>query len=148
MNKLNIALKKQKREIQRLKKCMIFSFYGFGKSNILVFDSLPNKSEEGHYPDPSITQTDIDNGEYESLTAFDAKHTADIEFEDIYTGSGVEKYRQKTKSNLIDLGKSWRERVTKEFPEADLTIVVHKQEDEWFLDTFNYNVEIEDGICL
>ncbi len=41
MEELSIALKKQRKEIERLKRCRIFTFQGFGRSCILVFDQLP-----------------------------------------------------------------------------------------------------------
>ncbi len=108
--------------------------------------SFLNKYDEK--PDPSTTQKNINNGRYGSLRKFDAIHTADIEFEGDYTGTEIEKYRNRTKSNLVELGKVWRDRVRKDFPDARLTIIVHNDEGEWFLDTFNYEVLIEDGIYL
>ncbi len=142
--KLGRALKKQKREIERLKTEAFRVLKGFGISNMISFTFSGFQ-----YPDGGIdTQQKIDDGFYKSIEDFDSTHTADVEFIDLYEGKDILKYRDRTRNNLIDLGRTWRERLVIEYPKAGITIIVHKHEDEWFLDTFNYKVEIEEGIYL
>jgi hypothetical protein len=138
------ALKTQKRDIENLKNAKIASYSGFGIDRIVVFGQGTIT-----YPDgTSDVQTKLDEGHYTSIEDFDSYHTADIEFNDLYEGTDISTYRQQTKVNLIDLGKSWRERIKDEFPNAEVTIIVHQENDDWFLDTFNYPVKIENGIYL
>ncbi len=146
MNELGIALQKQIQEIEDLKKYEIQIFKGFGKEIILTFSSC------FQYPDGDQglagIQNKIKEGYYKSIEDFDSYHTADIEFIDLYSGPDINEYREKTKSNLIELGREWRNRVCKEYPEADITIVVHKQDDDWYLDTFNYKIKIETAVYI
>lgn len=143
MQKLSIALKKQKRMIAKLKEAQIVAFTGFGRE-LLAFNFLGLR-----YPDGSTnTQAKIESGYYESVQDFDSYHTADIEFSTIYHGNKIEKYKETTKKNLIDLGKAWRERSSRDFPQAEVTIVVHKSDGTWFLDTFNYRLELPEGIYV
>lgn len=144
MNKLSIALRKQKREIEKLKHARIIVYKGFGKSVIICFDDRGFRYADG----TTDTQKKIDEGHYKSIEDFDGFHTADIEFSHLYSGRRTEKYQHRTKENLIELGKSWRERVSKDFPEVEVTIVVHWYDGIWFLDTFNYRVDIEGGIYI
>jgi hypothetical protein len=146
MHKLSIALKKQNREIERLKKCKIYDYTWTDGQRILVFDAILRKYNENSWEDN--TQKKIDDKYYPTIEDFDGYHTADIEFEGTYRGRKVEKYRHKTMLNLIELGKNWRQRVDLNFPDAAIKIVVYKQDDEWFLDTFNYSVSIEGAIYL
>lgn len=146
MQELNSALQKQKKDIEELKRCAIHIYKGFGKKILLTFGDL------SQYPDGgqgvSETQKKINEGYYQSIEDFDSYHTADIEFADYYRGKKINEYREKTKFNLIELGKAWRDRVSKEYPEADITIVVHEQNGDWFLDTFNYSVVIENAVYI
>jgi hypothetical protein len=142
--KLSRALKKQKREIEHLKREGFRVYKGFGRSKILSFSF-----SEFRYPDSETdTQKKINDGYYKSIEDFDSTHTADVEFIDLYEGKDILKYRNRTKDNLIELGKFWRERVKREHPEVDVTMIVHQNDSEWFLDTFNYPLEIEGGIYL
>jgi len=117
-------------------------YEGFGKKTLLSFtvgfcspDGETNASEK--FPDY-----------YQTIEDFDAENTADIEYEHLYAGRNILKYRNRTKSNLIDLGRSWRDRVSAEYPDSDLTIVVHQNDGEWILDTFNYKIEIDGATYL
>jgi hypothetical protein len=143
---LDDVIEKQRQEIEELKRSEIHVYEGFGKEVVLSFGGLMK------YPDGdegiNATQRKIDEGHYKSIEDFDSYHTADIEFIDYYSGNKIEVYREKTKAHLIELGHTWRDRISKEFPEADITIVVHKRDDEWFLDTFNYPAAIEDAIFI
>ncbi len=137
-------MKKQIRAIEKLKIKPFRIYQGFGRNKIISFTFNGFR-----YSDGSIdTQQKIDEGFYKSIEDFDSTHTADIEFTDLYEGKDILKYRNRTKENLIDLGKAWRERLSKEHSEIDATIIVHKHEGEWFLDTFNYRVKIEGGLYL
>lgn len=142
--KFSRALKKQSREIQKLKKETFRVYEGIGKSKILSFKFSGFRYLDG----ATDTQQKIDDGHYESIEKFDATHTADIEFIDLYVGKDILKYRNQTKNNLVELGQVWRERVSKEHPDVDVTIILHQDDGEWFLDTFNYPIKIEDGIYL
>ncbi len=146
MDKLELALKKQKECIEELKNCKIYSYNGFGKDCLLIFDSIVK------YPDGdqgvSTTQRKINEGYYQSVEDFDSYHSADIEFTDFYLGEKVDEYRKRTKVNLINLGKKWRQILLDKFPEADITIIIHKHENDWFLDTFNYHVNIKNALYL
>lgn len=142
--KLGRALKKQIREIHQLKKESIQVYKGFGKSKILSFTFSGFRYPDGN----SDTQRKINEGYYKSVEEFDSTHTADVEFIDLYDGKDLLKYRNRTKNNLIELGQVWRERVSKEHPDADITIILHQDDSEWFLDTFNYPLKIEGGIYL
>jgi hypothetical protein len=143
MQKLTIALKKQRREIERLKRAHITAYRGFGRS-VLCFDDRPWR-----YPDGGTNvQEKLDQGHYESIRDFDGFHTADIAFPPPYRIKRIGKYQYRTKQKLRELGKSWRERASKEFPGVEVSIVVHQYDGIWFLDTFNYQVEIEGGIYL
>ena len=146
MIELDLALQKQKQEIEDLKTCEINIFKGFGKDILLSFSGVFQYTDGDQ--GVSGTQKKIDEGFYKSLEDFDSYHTADIEFTDYYKGLKFDEYREKTKSNLLELAKTWRDRVSKEYPEADITIVVHKQDGDWFLDTFNYNVNIENALYI
>lgn len=140
------ALKIQEERINELSQCKINSFKGFGEKVILTFfDSL--QYPDGEYGASAI-QNKIDKGYYKSVEDFDSYHSSDIEFIDLYSGQRINDYREKTKQNLIKLGKLWRKRVLNEYPEAKLTIVVHECEGDWFLDTFNYPVNIENALYL
>ncbi len=142
--KLSRALKKQKREINHLKQEAFQICAEFGKLKILSFTYSCFK-----YPDgDSDTQKKINDGYYNSVEDFDSTHTADVEFIDLYEGKDIFQFRNRAKNNLIELGKCWRERVAGEHPDVDAKIIVHQNDGEWFLDTFNYPVEIEGGICL
>ncbi len=146
MNEFKIALQKQRREVEDLKNCEIQVYKGLGKDILLSFSGL------FQYPDGNQgvagTQNKINEGYYKSIEDFDSYHTADIEFTDYYKGEKIDDYREGTKFNLIELGKAWRDRILKEYPDADITIVIHKQDNDWFLDTFNYRVEIETALYI
>lgn len=144
MHRLSIALKKQKREIEKLKRIRIRAYRGFGKEQILYF------SDYGfQYADETTDiQRKIDEGHYKSIEDFDSYYTSDIEFSHLYRGRKIGRYQYRTKQNLTELGKSWRERVAREFPGAEVTIVVHNHDGIWFLDTFNYPIDVEDGVYL
>lgn len=144
MERLSIALRKQKREIETLKNAKIQAYRGFGRPMLLCFDDQPVWFPDGC----TDVQEKLDQGHYESVKDFDGCHTADVEFSHLYRGKRIAKYQYKTKQNLIELGRTWRERASKEFPDANVTIVVHQFDGIWFLDTFNYPVEIEGGIYL
>lgn len=144
MQKINIALKKQKREIETLKQTNINTYSGLGKAVLLCFNDHGVRFADGS----TEIQKKINEGYYESIKDFDGFHSADVEFSDLYHGRQIEKYRSRTKQNLIELGKVWRQRVLKDFPGFDIVIVVYQQDGNWFLDTFNWPVEIKDGIYL
>jgi hypothetical protein len=146
MNKLNIALKKQSREIERLKRCIIYDYTWPDGQKILVFDEVLKEYDEDSHKDN--TQKKIDSGYYHTIEDFDGYHTADIEFEGTYHGKKIKQYRHKTMLNLIELGKVWRKRIEQDYPDVTIKIVVYKQDDEWFLDTYNYHVTIEGAIYL
>lgn len=132
------------REIERLKKETFRVYEGFGRSKIISFSFSGFR-----YPDGETdTQKKIHAGYYKSVNDFDSTHTADVEFIDLYEGKDISKYRNKTKNNLIELAKCWRERIKREHPDADITIIIHQNDGEWFLDTFNYSLEIEGGIYI
>jgi len=69
--------------------------------------------------------------------------TPDVEFDHLYVGRDLLKYKNQTKKNLYELGVTWRNRINEEFPDADVKIVLHNHEGIWFLDVFNYPVMIE-----
>lgn len=140
------ALSEQLKEIDELSKCEIHAFKGFGKNTVVSFCELFQFSDIEH--GASVVQQEIAEGNYKSIEDFDSYHTSDIEFTDLYSGKAIDEYREETKQNLIKLGMQWRKRVSNEYPEADVVIVVHQHEDEWFLDTFNYPVNIENAIYL
>ena len=146
MNYFNIAIEKQRQCIEDLKYCKINAYKGFGKNRLLIFNGTTT------YPDGDTgeiaVQKKIDDGHYLSVEDFDSYHSADIEFTDLYSGKRIDEYREKTKQNLIELGKKWRNRVLNEFSDTDITIVVHQYEGDWYLDTFNYKIDLEDGIYL
>ncbi len=142
--KLSRALKKQIREIDSLKKKTFRVYQGFEKPKIISFSFGGFRYQDGE----TDTQKKINDGYYKSVEDFDSTHTADVEFIDLYDGKDILKYKNKTKGNLIELGKFWRERLKKEHSDADVTIIVHQNDGEWFLDTFNYSLKIEDGIYL
>lgn len=145
MSKLSRILRKQRRIIDNdFSKATIGSYQGLGKNCIVVVDDSGFLYADGS----SDTQQKIDAGHYKSLKDFDSYHTADIEFIGDYRGKHIEKYRNRTKINLIRLGKFWRNRISKESPDAEVTIVIHKKNSEWFLDTFNYHAEIEGCVYL
>jgi hypothetical protein len=140
------ASRVQEEQIRKLSQCEINAFKGLGKDILLSFCDL------FQYPDGecgvSATQEKINQGYYQSVEDFDSYHSSDIEFTDLYSGEWIDEYREITKRNLLKLGKQWRTRVTNEYPEAEIIIVVHEHENEWFLDTFNYRVNIENAIYL
>ncbi len=119
-------------------------YKGFGREIVLSFTFGGFKYSDGS----TDTQKKIDNGEYKSIEDFDSYHTADIEFEDLYAGDEIERYREATKNNLITIGKFWRNKIERDYPDADITIIIHQNDGEWFLDTFNYSNSITGGIYL
>lgn len=133
MLRLSIFLKSQQREIEKLKKTDIACLSGFGQQ-LIVFWSGKGLQEE------------IDSGKYPTIQNFDSYHTADIAF--LYRGKKQGRFLNRTKENLIELGKVWRERLNTEFPGAEVTIVVHFDQGLWFLDTYNHKIDIPDGIYL
>ena len=84
------------------------------------------------------------------IEEFDNYCTPDVEFGHLYCGPLLSRYQRQTKVNLIELGQHWRKRIEKEHPESNLKIIVHfeKANNLWFLDTFNYEIEIPGGIQL
>ena len=90
----------------------------------------------------------IDKGHYKSIIEFDGIHSSDIAFTYEYFGRNTKKYHNETKKNLIILGKNWRKRVTKEYPDADVAIIVHSEDGGWCLDTYNYKIKIKGAIYL
>lgn len=141
MQKLSIALRKQKREIEKLKCARIGTYVGLGREILLSFNDCGFRYKDG----TTDTQKKIDEGHYKSVKDFDSFHTADIDFSQLYKGKMIAKYEYRTRQNLIELGKCWRERVSHEFPLAEVTIVVHKNDGIVFLDTFNYPIAIENA---
>ena len=133
MLRLSIFLKSQRREIEKLKKTEIACLSGFGQK-LIVFWSGKGLQEE------------IDSGKYPTIQNFDSYHTADIAF--LYRGKKQGRFLNRTKENLIELGKVWRERLNTEFPSAEVIIVVHFDQGLWFLDTYNHKIDIPDGIYL
>lgn len=146
MTELETAIEKQIGEVEELKRCTIYSFYGYGLPHIIVFGKL--LYSYGQKPSPDNTQNMINAGYYKSIQDFDSYYTSDISFDDLYLGQDLEIYRERTLENLRELGETWRKRVAKEYPEARVWIVIHKENDEWYLDTFNYAVKFEDAIYL
>ena len=144
MQKLSIALRKQKREIEKLKCARIGTYVGLGREIILSFNDRGFRYTDG----TTDTQKKIDEGKYKSIIDFDSFHTADIEFSHLYNGRKIGKYENRTWQNLIEIGKCWRERVSHEFPLAEVTIVVHKSDGIVSLDTFNYPIVIENAIYV
>lgn len=144
MNRLSLVLKKQRREIEKLKSETIAVYSGFGKEQILSFAFGGFRYSDGE----TDTQKKIDEGHYKSIEDFDSFHTSDIEFSCLYFGKKIGKYIFQTKKNLIELGQTWRNRVILDFPKVDFTIVVHQDYGEWFLDTYNYPIVIKNGIYL
>ncbi len=149
MQKNTIAFKRQLVEINRLKNCPIFSFSGFGSGFIIVFVTYKISSYVNLDNEYDRIKYDINNGRYKSIQEFDADNSAAIEFAGSFKSKKkLSKYHHKTMLNLIELGKVWRERISRKFPKAELTIVIHKNEGEWFLDTFNYPISIHGGIYI
>jgi hypothetical protein len=144
MSHLGRILRKQRRIVNSLKKSPIISLYGFGISNILVFQSYCcNRNEISR--EHSYLQNKINNEKYKDIKDFDSYHSSDIEFSHLYCGKHETKYQSKTKKQLIDLGQVWRERIDKEYPESSITIVVYfdHQNGAWFLDTYNWDIKAE-----
>lgn len=113
---------------------------GLGLMKILVLPERKISPESVLYCS-GVYQKEIDSGKYKDIQAFDAIHTADIEFSCFYRGKFIKKYHNRTKQQLVTLGRKWRARVSEEHPDAEIWIVVHyDDEDGWFLDTFNWNV--------
>lgn len=149
MQKNLIALKQQLIEINRLKKCPIFSFSGFGADSIIVFVTYKICSYVNLDDENDRIKEDISEGRYKSIEEFDADNSAEIEFVGSFKSKNkLGKYHHKTMLNLIELGKMWRERINQEFPDSAVNILVYKQAQDWFLDTFNYPVSIEGAIYL
>ncbi len=149
MQKISIALKRQLREINRLKNCPIFSFSGFDKNSIIVFVTYYVGSYVDLDEDYNLIKKDISNGYYKTIEEFDGDNSAEIEFVGSYISRNkLGTYRHKTMFNLIELGKVWRERINQEFPNSTVNILIYKQDEDWFLDTYNYPVSIEGAICL
>ncbi len=146
MNSLQNALSMQIKKVEKLKKCKIFAFHGYGIPHIIVFDKLLYSLDE--LPGPENTQEKIDSGYYKSIEDFDSYYTADIGFEDLYSGDNIEIYREETLRNMKELAMAWRKRVSSEFPHSAIWIVIHKEDHEWFLDTFNHPVAINGGLYL
>jgi hypothetical protein len=146
MKDLQKALTSQNKELDRLMECQIYCFRGFGVRQILVFDKLLHSYNE--IPSHDVTQRLINEGYYTSIVDFDSYYTADISFDDLYSGEDIHVYRMKTLHGLRKLGERWRKRIRLEFPDSTVWIVVHKEGDEWYLDTFNHPVDIEDAIYL
>lgn len=133
MHRLSIFLKKQRNEIEKLKKSEIACLSGFGQKLIVFW------SGEG-------LQEEINAGRYASIQVFDSYHTADVTF--YYRGKKQGRFLNKTKENLIELGKVWRLRLQSEYPDVEVSVVVHFDQGLWFLDTYNHNIEIQNGIYL
>jgi hypothetical protein len=133
MYRLSIALKKQRKEIEKLKKTEIACLSGFGQQFIVFW------SGEG-------LQEEIDSGKYPTIQNFDSYHTSDIAF--LYGGKKQGRFLHRTKENLIELGKAWRQRLCTEFPGVEVTIVVHFDRGLCFLDTYNHKINIPNGIYL
>jgi hypothetical protein len=133
MQRLTIFLKKQRSEIEKLKKTEIACFTGFGQKLIVFWSG-------------ACLQDEINAGKYESVEDFDSYHTADVTF--YYRGKKEGRFLNKTKDSLIELGKAWRLRVDSEFPGVEVSIVVHFDQGLWFLDTYNHQIEIPKAIYL
>jgi hypothetical protein len=140
MSYLSRILKKQHRILKSLESTPLIILSGLGLKKIIVFPERKDSPENAlHYS--KVYQEEIDSGQYKDIQKFDSIHTADIEFSCIYRGKLKKRYHNKTKQQLIILGKKWRSRVEKEHPDAHVWIVVHyDEEDGWFLDTFNSDV--------
>ena len=146
MQKISIWLKKQRREIKELKKCPICAYNWRQEQTLLVFGEVI--VADGNRALAKTIQQRIDEGFYKSITDFDSYHTADVEYSGTYTGRELGRYRHQTMLNLKGLGEAWRKRISEEYPGVDIRIVLHRQNEEWFLDTFNYAIKIEGAIYL
>jgi hypothetical protein len=144
MSYLSRVLKKQRRIIRNLENAPIIAVNGFGNLENLVFQVYYyHYSELEMLQDHLNIQSEISENKYNDIQEFDGYHTSDIEFSHFYCGKKIKRYHSETRKQLIGLGKVWRDRVEKKFPNSKLEIVVHfeKENQAWFLDTFNWEIK-------
>lgn len=146
MSYLSRILKKQKRITDRLKKSPIISIRGFGRDEILVFQTYYYAySSIEMEKDSTRIQLEASQNKYKDLKEFDSFHTPDVEFSHLYWGKYPNRYHRETKKRLIEVGKEWRLRVQKDYPNSNINIVVHFEPENkaWFLDAFNWDIRDE-----
>jgi hypothetical protein len=146
MRRLSILLKKQNREIQRIKECPIVELRGFGKEKIICILTYLLESTYAIEEERILIQRKIDNGFYKSLEDFDSYHSADIRFFGDNLGKSDLKFKTRTFANLKKLAEYWRSRINEEHNDINFYIVINERKGEYCLDTFNYKPNFQKAI--